>query len=65
MLTRGGAAPAYLRKFDALEPAPAMDLYIRGSIRYLERLASSQSVTPDDLARLRVRLPARSDDRVG
>ena len=59
VLTRGGAAPAYLRRFDALEPAPAMDLYIRGSIRYLERLASTQSVTPDDFARLRAHLGDR------
>ena len=59
VLTRGGAAPAYLARFDALEPAPAMELYVRGSIRYLERLASTQSVTPDDFARLRAHLGDR------
>jgi serine/threonine-protein kinase len=60
-LARGGAVPAYLARYDALEPAPAMDFYVRGSIRYLERLASSQSVTPDDLARLRAQLGDRED----
>jgi len=60
-LARGGAVSAYLARYDALEPATAMDFYVRGSIRYLERLASSQSVTPDDLARLRAQLGERED----
>ena len=59
VLTRGGAAPAYLARFDALALAPAMELYVRGSIRYLERLAGTQSVTPDDFARLRAHVGDR------
>jgi DNA-binding winged helix-turn-helix (wHTH) protein len=61
VLTRGGATAAYLVRFDALAPAPAMALYVRGSIRYLERLASTQSVTPDDFARLRAHLGDREE----
>ena len=60
-LARGGAVPTYLARYDALEPGPAMAFYVRGSIRYLERLASQQSVTPDDLARLRAQLGERED----
>jgi hypothetical protein len=51
-----GAAPGYVAKFDALAPAPAMEFYLRGSIRYLERLAGSQWVTSDDIASLRAHL---------
>ena len=56
VLTLAGAAPTYVRSFDSLAPAQAMRFYLRGSIRYLERLADSQWVSADDFARLRVQL---------
>ena len=59
VLTLAGAAPEYVARFDSLAPAPAMQLYLRGSIRYLERLSDSQWVSADDFARLRAQLGER------
>ena len=53
------AAPDYVARFEALPPAAAMRFYLRGSIGYLERLASAQWVTGDDVARLRAALGQR------
>ncbi len=53
------APPAYVARFEALPPGPAMQFYIRGSIRYLEGLRSEQWVTADDFARLRALLGER------
>jgi DNA-binding winged helix-turn-helix (wHTH) protein len=56
VLTLAEARADYLQRFDSLEPALAMDFYLQGCLRYLQHLAASQSVTPDDFARLRAQL---------
>jgi DNA-binding winged helix-turn-helix (wHTH) protein/Tfp pilus assembly protein PilF len=53
------AAPEFVARFEALPPAAAMRFYLRGSIGYLERIASEQWVTADDVARLRAALGER------
>jgi tetratricopeptide (TPR) repeat protein len=61
VLKMAGTPSAYLARFDALAPARAMELYLRGSIRYLERLAGSKWVSADDFARLRAQLGEREN----
>ena len=59
VLALAKAQPGYVARFDALPPGPAMEFYLRGCIRYLEGLSSTQWVTADDFARLRALLGDR------
>jgi DNA-binding winged helix-turn-helix (wHTH) protein/tetratricopeptide (TPR) repeat protein len=53
------APAAYAARFETLPPGPAMRLYIRGSLQWLERRKSEEWVTADNFARLHVALGDR------
>jgi len=59
VLVLSGAQAASLATFEALPPALALERYLRGSLRFLERLSQSRIVGADDRARLEALLGQR------
>jgi hypothetical protein len=59
VMALANAPRAFRARFEALPPGRAMEFYLRGCLRYLEGLASTEWVTADDFARLRALLGER------